>query len=173
MITSASHCDRSAFLTSSRAWFWCSNEQKKCKCELQDRAQNVAKMWGKVKWCWKAVRAKKKTRSLHHCRLWTGIREIRQKRDSISSYRTRHITLAHSSDYSAAPRQLSQPSNICDKERESVCSCVGKCAGGEVSYLFSLVLLAASLRWSLHWGSLWAHPASFKVYSPASRDSPV
>lgn len=97
MITSASHCVRSAFLTSSRAWFWCSNGQKKCKLQLQGKAENVGqsdKNHNK-KQPGQREKERKKTCSLHHHRLWSRIREIRQRRDSISSYQTRHITLAH------------------------------------------------------------------------------
>lgn len=49
MITSASHCDRSAFFTSSRAWFWCSDGKKHETRETnkRHRTSNVEKKGSK------------------------------------------------------------------------------------------------------------------------------
>lgn len=46
--------------------------------------------------------------------LWGRIREIRQKRDLISPYQGRHITLAHPVATQQLQGSFSQPANICD-----------------------------------------------------------
>lgn len=79
-----------------------------------------------------------------------GIREIRQKRDSISSYRSRHITLAHPEATQRLPASLASLQTSVTERVGSMWSHFVKCAGKEVDYLFSLVLLAVSLSWSLH-----------------------
>lgn len=125
MITRASHCVRSAFLTSSRAWFSCSEAHERWERGRKNNThthtqRNVAKCL--TSWQNKNKgKGKRKRHAPFIANLRGRIREIRQKRDSISppSGQTYHIS--PSSGYSRAPRQLSWPANICD--RQHVCTC--------------------------------------------------
>ena len=122
MITSASHCDRSAFFTSSRAWFWCSDGKKHETRETNKRhkTSNVEKKGSKQK---TRARAGKRGRLPPWPASGAGSGEIRQKRDSISSH---HIS--PSRGYSTAPRQLSSPASICGRQISAcVCVCVCVC----------------------------------------------
>lgn len=126
-MTSASHCDRSAFLTSSRAWFWCSGRHKRGDGEVKHEAESVVK-------CGTKQRHKNKGKGRERdmlpfiASLWGRIREIRQKRDSISPYQGRHITLAHPVATQQLQGSFSQPANICDWQiSECVCVCMHEC----------------------------------------------
>lgn len=72
MITRASHWDRSAFLTSSRAWFWCSGGKSTSTNQVKDGEGDKLKN-----------KLKKKAQCLQ---LWLGIGEIIRRRASVSPH---------------------------------------------------------------------------------------
>lgn len=171
MITRASHWDKSAFFTTSRAWFWCSVGDR--VREKRDNIENVGQT-GKIR---TMARAEKEKSSLHHQPLGQDLQRLGCK-----AIQFRHIILAN-------PRQLRRPENICGYQT-SVCSyvhslaavfstacvlmCACKCWLMCWDFcVFSMVLLATFLSGSLCRRSLWGPPTSISVYSSTTWDSPV
>lgn len=86
MITRASHFDRSAFLTSSRAWFLCSGGQNRWQRYIRKRPNRKYR----TKWQNENMEKGRERDTFPSTASRVGSGRI----DSISPYRARHITLA-------------------------------------------------------------------------------